>query len=483
MTKWQCKGCGNTWEAEERSQECRCGCRVIKEAEIREAPSAPASVAEPAPARGSGDFPAWPIALLCGVSILIAGAAVWNSKKVKTALILQKDETQVAEGRAEQLKQELADAAANLAATKTLLSVSSNDVELLVQRLADASRQQSNANAAGKSLEAEAGRLKRELADAKAKQTAFESKADELRTKLNDAEAKQKHTAAQVRHLEERLAQPQPFTDAASYMVIDLSGGYSASQYPVRYTSTPPNLSDDKCRTKEMWLRLIKQGSFMMGSQSDETEYFDDQTFHRVTLTQPFYMGIFEVTQGQYDLVMGAGRNPSAFKGFITGATRPVESVSYNHLRGSNRGSQWPENYSVDDMSFFGQLRERTLVMADLPTEAQWEYAGRTTTGRLDFKDGLSEHGKVGLSAANDRELHDMCGNVSEWCLDWHGAYLGHSGMDPGGALSGDFRIHRGGSYKDGQFECNPAHRGKNSPNFNASTIGFRVVVLPIPFQ
>ena len=134
------------------------------------------------------------------------------------------------------------------------------------------------------------------------------------------------------------MAQAQAFSPAAQYLVIDLSGGPDTARYPVEYTNQPPDLDFDTCRTKELWLRLIPAGTFMLGSPSDEMGRGKDEDLHQVTLTQPFYIGIFEVTQRQYDLVMG--NNPSDFKG----AMRPVTKLSYNTLRGSSAGAQWPAN-------------------------------------------------------------------------------------------------------------------------------------------
>ena len=298
-------------------------------------------------------------------------------------------------------------------------------------------------------------------------------------------------------------AQAKPFSDKAQYMVIDLSGGPDAAKYPVSYTTEKPDLDFDTCRTKELWLRLIPAGTFMMGSPPDELGRNEKEDLHRVTLTQPFYIGVFQVTQKQYELVMGM--NPSAHNG----ETRPVEQVSYNMLRGGSGGAQWPARSGVDDTSFFGKLRAKTGTLADLPTEAQWEYACRagtatalnsgkelTATGgfcpnvvevgrygenQRDGKGGYSQHTKVGLYLPNAWGLYDMYGNVWEWCLDWHVDRLGTDRVtNPKGPASGSSRVTRGNDFNNGHANrCRSANRECQPPSSAIRYVGFRVAVLP----
>jgi len=287
--------------------------------------------------------------------------------------------------------------------------------------------------------------------------------------------------------------------DMKEYLVIDLSGGVKAKQYPVHYSSVPPDLNNDVCRTTELWLRLIPAGTFTMGSPSTELGQQDNEAPHQVTLTNPFYMGIFEVTQKQYLLVMG-GTNPSKSKG----DTRPVEKVGYDMLRGSSAGSKWPADNEVDAESFFGRLREKTNIRADLPTEAQWEYACRAGTATAlnsgqDLTEGLcpnmaetgryagnaddakwgysGKHTKVGMYLPNAYGLYDMHGNVREWCLDWYGSYAAGAVANPKGPLSGDGRIQRGGDYSSPAPACRSAHRARSYPYSNDDATGFRVCV------
>ena len=154
------------------------------------------------------------------------------------------------------------------------------------------------------------------------------------------------------------------------YCVIDLSGGAKAKAYPVTYLEKEPKggFNTSEYKTKKLVLKRVESGSFVMGEKQ-----MDDS--HRVTLTKPFFMGLFEVTQRQWELVMEA--NPSKFADQPSG---PVEQVSYDMIRGSGLGAKWPESNAVDSASFLGRLRAKTKVDFDLPTEAQWEYTCRAGT-------------------------------------------------------------------------------------------------------
>ncbi len=164
-----------------------------------------------------------------------------------------------------------------------------------------------------------------------------------------------------------------------TYLVVNLK------TWQYRYTDDEPDLDDDTCRTTELWLRQIPAGTFMMGSPEGELGRLNREVQHKVTLTKPFYIGVFECTQRQWELVKG-GR-PSYFSNDY--ATRPVEQVSYDMIRGAKAGAGWPDSNDVDTDSFMGVLRAKTGLMFDLPTESQWEYACRagTTTSLNSGKD------------------------------------------------------------------------------------------------
>ncbi len=266
----------------------------------------------------------------------------------------------------------------------------------------------------------------------------------------------------------------------APYIVIDLSAGSSAASYPITYLDEPPSggFNVDAYKTTKLALRRIDPGTFMMCGQC------------QTTLTKPYYMGVFEVTQKQYELIMGS--NPSQY----TGDKRPVEQVSYEIIRGMEYGSQWPSTTSVDAQGFMGIIRARTGLGFDLPTEAQWEYAcragttsifnnggssendlkklGRYSSDTSDGKGGFSQHTTVGSYLPNAWGLYDMHGNVREWCLDWFGNLNGVF-SDPRGASSGENRIIRGGAWNSESGSCKSGNRGNCDPSTSRSDFGFRL--------
>jgi len=293
------------------------------------------------------------------------------------------------------------------------------------------------------------------------------------------------------------------------YLVIDLSAGLSAASYPISTLSTVPAGGwTDEYKTTKLVLCKIPAGTFMMGSPTNELGRGSDETQHQVTLTQDFYVGVFEVTQKQWERVMGSW--PSYFKNAAYRDSRPVETVSYNDIRGSNAGSGWPNNNAVDRDSFMGRLRAKTGLIFDLPTEAQWEYACRAGTstalnsgknltdkvncpnmaevGRYDCNrgSGYSSVGdtsggtaKVGSYLANQWGLYDMHGNVCEWCLDWYEGYPPGSIINPVGVTSGLSRVLRGGCWVYYARYCRSSYRFRYSPSNRYRSIGLRVGSAP----
>jgi len=268
-------------------------------------------------------------------------------------------------------------------------------------------------------------------------------------------------------------------TTPATYCVIDLSAGANATSYPVTYLAEPPSggFNVDEYKTTKLVLKRLEAGTFIMGEdQNDES--------HRVTLTKPFFCGLFEVTQKQYTLVTGT--DPCASTQYGKSDSRPVHYVSYDMIRGASNGAKWPASSAVDSTSFMGKLRARTGLDFDLPTEAQWEYAcraGTTTTyywgnsmdGNLAwYADNSTTTHTVGQKGTNAWGLYDIHGNVWEWCLDWYGNLT--YGNDPKGASSGTLRNHRGGSWNNAASSCTSVFRSRSTPSNSYKDVGFRIV-------
>jgi formylglycine-generating enzyme required for sulfatase activity len=307
------------------------------------------------------------------------------------------------------------------------------------------------------------------------------------------------------------------------YLIVDISGGPSAQSYPVTYlNAVPPGGWTDEHKTTKLVMRRIPATTpdFTMGSPSNEQgrEPLDagSETQHPVTLTEDFYIGVFEVTQKQWERVMDA--RPGYFTNATCRDSRPVEQVSYYEIREnplpvdspSSKGSaispNWPATNAVHADSFMGKLRAKTGIAGfDLPTESQWEYACRAGTGTalnsgknltaLDNCPNMSEVGrysynggsdsseggdtsggtaKVGSYRPNRWGLYDMHGNVWEWCLDWYAETYPETGTDPEGAPSGSFRVFRGGSWGDEACFCRSADRYDSEPEYVNFDVGFR---------
>lgn len=293
------------------------------------------------------------------------------------------------------------------------------------------------------------------------------------------------------------------FENRDKYMVIDLFSG------EVSYMDAePPGDWSDIYKTSKLVLRRIEPGTFTMGSPESELGRFPDETQHEVTITKPFYIGVFEITQKQYQLI--AGYNPSD-KRFMRD-TKPVDRISYEDIRGRDKGASWPNNDEVDDYSFMGKLRARLKMNFDLPTEAQWEYACRagTTTAlnngtnlsnayyedfnlnklgryahnggivreRFTNKDEENGHTYVGSFQPNNWGIYDMHGNVFEWCLDYYSGSCYESVSDPKGPNGGIYRVLRGGGWGSYARYCRSADRNYRNPDAGFGSGGFRVALV-----
>ena len=214
----------------------------------------------------------------------------------------------------------------------------------------------------------------------------------------------------------------------------------------------------------------VEAGSFNMGATPEmQNPDEDEKPVHRVTLTNNYYIGKYEVTQALWKIVMGS--NPSNSKG----DNLPVENVSWNNCQ-----------------KFISKLNKLTGKSFCLPTEAEWEfaarggkksrgyqYSGSNTLGDVAWYEGNSgsKTHAVGTKQPNELGAFDMTGNVWEWCQDWHGRYSSSPQTNPTGAVSGSCRVYRGGSlcYPAGYCRCSCRFDG--TPDFRNGDLGLRLVL------
>ena len=321
----------------------------------------------------------------------------------------------------------------------------------------------------------------------------------------------------------------EDITEESVYFKLDIETG------KMTVSRTAPSVAqgaDSKC--KELWFKNVKPGTFLMGSSTAEKfRSTSNENQHEVTITKPFMISVFELTQGQVELM--TGENPSYYGGTEQGNYKfmPMESANYNKLRGTSAGATWPNetDHRVDPDSIIGKIRAHfdNKYLFDLPTEAQWEYACRaieqedgTYTFRGDnvwnnglpyapvpetstspkedtnlgavawFKensyeiDQVARPREVGLKEPNGIGLYDMHGNVAEFCLDWLANYGTEAVTDPTGPATGTGRVRRGG-WVDGTSTVvkyfRIAYRVSSPPNqFDTNKIryfGCRLVLLP----
>jgi formylglycine-generating enzyme required for sulfatase activity len=222
--------------------------------------------------------------------------------------------------------------------------------------------------------------------------------------------------------------------------------------------------------------RWIEPGTFLMGSPAYEPERDEDEIQHEVTLSQGFWLADTCVTQALWEAV--TGDNPSG----LQGANRPIDNVSWENAQ-----------------AFITRMNEmKAELRLCLPTEAQWEYACRGgTTGPFSFGDRISpadvnytgnypyHNGRkgeyrgqtveVGSLPPNAWGLHEMHGNIWEWCKDRYGGYGAGAQVDPQGPESGTNRVLRGGSWFNGGRHCRSACRFRGGPSNRDDNYGFRL--------
>ena len=239
-------------------------------------------------------------------------------------------------------------------------------------------------------------------------------------------------------------------------------------------TKAPAKNFTNSIGMKFVW---IPPGTFMMGSPKEEIERQANETQHKVTLTKGFYMGVYTVTQEQWKEIMG--NNPSKNKGE---KNLPVDEVSWD-----------------DCQEFIKKFREKDKKPYRLPTEVEWEYACRAgTTTPFHFGETISSdqanyngekvygNGKkgecrekttpVGTFPANAWGLHDMHGNVWQWCQDWYEEYPQKDLVDPQGPDTAKTRrVLRGGTYDSIPLYCRSAYRYEYDPGTHCYYFGFRL--------
>lgn len=296
---------------------------------------------------------------------------------------------------------------------------------------------------------------------------------------------------------------PQPLSIGCAIVAVILAcfAGASADEQPGKEAAKEsakeaPAARSHEVRDLKITLLRLEAGEFMMGSPDDEEWRDADETRHEVKLTKPFYLQTTEVSQRQYESIMG--ENPSSFKG----EDLPVENVSWEQAA-----------------AFCLELSRREGRAFRLPTEAEWEYAARAGktgpvagTGKLqemawhadnsgnaeidsaklwdtdpdNYFQRLHDNGcqtrPVGVGTPNDWAIHDMQGNVTEWVADWYSEeYFSTDAakLDPWGPRESELgsRVMRGGSWGSDPRNCRVANREYNVPSMQSASCGFRIAM------
>ena len=228
---------------------------------------------------------------------------------------------------------------------------------------------------------------------------------------------------------------------------------------------------------KTVTFKMIKvmPGTFQMGSESGDS---DEKPVHQVTLTNTYFMGETEVTQGLWYAVMGQSPTSDGNKWesqYGIGDNYPAYRISYE-----------------DCQKFLTKLNQLTGQQFRFPTEAEWEfaakggtqsqgytYAGSNTIGDVAWytdNSGSKTH-EVKTKKANELGLYDMSGNVWEWCADWYGSYSSGAQTNPTGATSGSDRVFRGGGWGSTATNCRVANRSYITPSYRHDGLGFRLAL------
>ena len=260
------------------------------------------------------------------------------------------------------------------------------------------------------------------------------------------------------------VAQPQPVSSMASSSTSGASSNMVGSSTSGSVITIPvkDGISIEMVK--------VEAGSFNMGATPEmQNPDEDEKPVHRVTLTNNYYIGKYEVTQALWKTVMG--NKSSRFKG----DNLPVEKVSWNNCQ-----------------KFISKLNKLTGKSFCLPTEAEWEfaarggkksrgyqYSGSNTLGDVAWYEGNSgsKTHAVGTKQPNELGIYDMTGNVYEWCQDWYGSYSSSPQTNPIGAVSGSCRVYRGGCWVSSARNCRTSYRGRRTPDFRYGFLGLRLVL------
>jgi len=284
------------------------------------------------------------------------------------------------------------------------------------------------------------------------------------------------------------------------YMRVDLESGAVTN---LTLAAAKTDWTDDD-KSKYLWLKKVYACTFKMGADT-----VSNNPQHDVTLTNDFWIGVFQLTRDQYNKIGGPKGTYSRPNG---NGIYPANYISYYDLRGTNTTAQfdWPrDGHEVASSSAMGKLREKVNSAMksdypfDLPTDAQWECACRAGHEGNYWNNGDAEN--IDLTAKTDPNLdklawykntatdsqthevggkdpsswgfYDMHGNVYEWCLDWKADLTAAAATDPAGPTSGTYRLGRGGSCGNSAALCRSAFRNSGNPSGRNSGIGARVVL------
>lgn len=261
-------------------------------------------------------------------------------------------------------------------------------------------------------------------------------------------------------------------------MLIGLLSGCRGTSVPATKAVEPVVGRDRRVEGLGLELVWIDPGSFRMGTPSGG--HNDERPVREVRISRGFWLGKFEVTQHEYQAIMG--ENPSNWKG----DDLPVERVNWH------KAVEFCEKLTERERRA-GRLPDGYVYR--LPTEAEWEYAARggnrsrgftyAGSNNLDevawhWDNSNSRTHPVGRKQPNELGLYDMTGNVWEWVHDWYqNNYSGLAATDPSGPRTGSFRVYRGGSWNITASICRVAYRNRITPSNKFSLLGFRVSLAP----